>query len=138
ARRWSGSRRGGPQRGVPRGRAPLGRGGGGYGPLLTPSQTPTHPGTGEACGRTREKCVAARSRMVGNSAQAVVFGQVPRPIPSAPLRSLVCVHEGTWTLADCPPETQAELARTLGISEVTAAVLVRRGYSDPAAARRFL
>src|SRR5205823_15014239 len=104
----------------------------------TPSQTPTHPGTGEACGRTREKCVAARSRMVGNSAQAVLFGQVPRPIPSAPLRSLVCMHEGTWTLADCPPETQAELARTLGIPEVTAAVLVRRGYSDPAAARRFL
>jgi len=48
------------------------------------------------------------------------------------------MHEGTWTLADCPPETQAQLARTLGISEVTAAVLVRRGYSDPAAARRFL
>src|SRR5438067_3188864 len=76
--------------------------------------------------------------MVGNSAQAVAFGQVPRPIPSAPLRSLACMHEGTWTLADCPPETQAQLARTLGISEVTAAVLVRRGYSDPAAARRFL
>jgi single-stranded-DNA-specific exonuclease len=48
------------------------------------------------------------------------------------------MHEGTWTLADCPPETQAQLARTLGISEVTAAVLVRRGYSDPATARRFL
>jgi single-stranded-DNA-specific exonuclease len=48
------------------------------------------------------------------------------------------MHEGTWTLADCPPETQAQLARTLGISEVTAAVLVRRGYSDPAAARSFL
>ncbi|MFL5914085.1 MAG: single-stranded-DNA-specific exonuclease RecJ [Gaiellaceae bacterium] len=48
------------------------------------------------------------------------------------------MHEGTWTLADCPPETQAQLARTLGISEVTAAVLVRRGYSDPAAARHFL
>ena len=48
------------------------------------------------------------------------------------------MHEGTWTLADCPPDAQAELARTLGISEVTAAVLVRRGYSDPAAARRFL
>src|SRR4051812_19399742 len=104
----------------------------------TPSRTPTHPGTGEACRCTREKCVAARSRMVDNSAQAVAFGQVPRPIPSAPLRSLVCMHEGTWTLADCPPETQAQLARTLGISEVTAAVLVRRGYSDPATARRFL
>jgi len=48
------------------------------------------------------------------------------------------MHEGTWTLADCPPAAQAELARVLGISELTAAVLVRRGYSDPAAARSFL
>jgi len=48
------------------------------------------------------------------------------------------MHEGTWTLADCPPAAQAELVRELGISGVTAAVLVRRGYSDPAVARRFL
>jgi single-stranded-DNA-specific exonuclease len=48
------------------------------------------------------------------------------------------MHDGTWTLADCPPAAQAELARTLGISELTAAVLIRRGYSDPAVARRFL
>jgi single-stranded-DNA-specific exonuclease len=48
------------------------------------------------------------------------------------------MHDGTWTLADCPPTEQAELARTLGISPLTAAVLVRRGYSDPDAARRFL
>src|SRR5947209_13409326 len=48
------------------------------------------------------------------------------------------MHEGTWTLADCPPDSQAELVRGLGISELTAAVLARRGYSDPAVARRFL
>ena len=48
------------------------------------------------------------------------------------------MYEGTWTLADCPPAAQAELVRELGISELTAAVLVRRGYSDPDAARRFL
>jgi single-stranded-DNA-specific exonuclease len=48
------------------------------------------------------------------------------------------MHEGTWTLADCPPAAQRELVRALGISELTAAVLVRRGYSDPAVARRFL
>jgi len=48
------------------------------------------------------------------------------------------MHEGTWTLADCPPAAQAALARELEISELTAAVLVRRGYSDPAVARRFL
>jgi single-stranded-DNA-specific exonuclease len=48
------------------------------------------------------------------------------------------MHEGTWTLAECPPAAQAELVRELGVSAVTAAVLVRRGYSDPAVARRFL
>ena len=48
------------------------------------------------------------------------------------------MHEGTWTLADCPPDAQAALVRELGISELTAAVLVRRGYSDPAVASRFL
>lgn len=48
------------------------------------------------------------------------------------------MHEGTWTLADCPPEAQAELVRAIEISELAAAVLVRRGYSDPAAAGAFL
>jgi single-stranded-DNA-specific exonuclease len=48
------------------------------------------------------------------------------------------LYEGSWTLPDCPPSAQAELVRALGISELTAAVLVRRGYTDPAVAQRFL
>ena len=48
------------------------------------------------------------------------------------------MHDGTWTLADCPSDAQAELVRALGISELTASVLVRRGYTDPAVAARFL
>src|SRR6476661_3334819 len=48
------------------------------------------------------------------------------------------MHDGLWTLADCPPDTQAELVRALGISELTASVLVRRGCSEPAEAARFL
>ncbi len=48
------------------------------------------------------------------------------------------MHEGTWTLRPCPYEVQAELAATLGISELTAGVLVRRGYEDPDEARAFL
>ncbi|HUZ14784.1 MAG TPA: single-stranded-DNA-specific exonuclease RecJ [Gaiellaceae bacterium] len=48
------------------------------------------------------------------------------------------MHDGTWTLADCPPGAQAELERALGVSAVTAAVLARRGYVDPDDARRFL
>jgi single-stranded-DNA-specific exonuclease len=48
------------------------------------------------------------------------------------------MHDGTWTLADCPPDDHGELVRALGISPLTAAVLVRRGHSDAAEARRFL
>jgi single-stranded-DNA-specific exonuclease len=48
------------------------------------------------------------------------------------------MHDGTWTLPDCPPAAQAELAHALGISELTASVLVRRGYVDPGDACRFL
>jgi single-stranded-DNA-specific exonuclease len=48
------------------------------------------------------------------------------------------MHDGTWTLADCPPDAQGELVRALGISPLTAAVLVRRGHADAAEARRFL
>ncbi|MBV8256231.1 MAG: DHH family phosphoesterase, partial [Actinobacteria bacterium] len=46
--------------------------------------------------------------------------------------------DGSWILAPCPHPAQAELVRALGISDVTAGVLVRRGYDDPDSARRFL
>jgi len=48
------------------------------------------------------------------------------------------MHEGTWTLRPCPHEVQAELVTALGVSELTAGVLVRRGFTDPESARRFL
>ena len=48
------------------------------------------------------------------------------------------MHEGTWTVRPCPHRRQSELAEALGISELTASVLVRRGYSDPEEARAFL
>src|SRR5258706_4110890 len=48
------------------------------------------------------------------------------------------MHEGTWMISPCPHRVQAELAEALGISELTASVLVRRGYTEPAAARAFL
>src|SRR5579864_8316006 len=48
------------------------------------------------------------------------------------------MHEGSWTLRPCPHEVQAELAATLGVSELTAGVLVRRGYDDADTARAFL
>ena len=48
------------------------------------------------------------------------------------------MHEGTWTIRPCPHRVQADLVRSLGISELTASVLVRRGYTDPAVARAFL
>src|SRR2546421_6727341 len=48
------------------------------------------------------------------------------------------MYEGTWTVRPCPHRLQTELARELGISELTASVLVRRGYTDPEDARAFL
>ena len=48
------------------------------------------------------------------------------------------MHEGTWTIRPCPPGASSRLARELGVSEITASVLVRRGYGDPDDARAFL
>src|SRR5947209_16966883 len=48
------------------------------------------------------------------------------------------MNDGTWTLPDCPPGAQDALARALGVSAVTAAVLARRGYLEPDDARRSL
>ncbi len=45
---------------------------------------------------------------------------------------------GVWNIDPLDHEAVATLARELGLSEVTASVLVRRGYGDPDAARRFL
>jgi single-stranded-DNA-specific exonuclease len=48
------------------------------------------------------------------------------------------MSEGTWTISPCPHRQADSLARELGLSEVTASVLVRRGYGDPDEARAFL
>src|SRR3954471_24808264 len=48
------------------------------------------------------------------------------------------MNEGTWTLRPCPHRTAADLAQVLGLSELTAGVLVRRGLNDPEEARAFL
>ena len=48
------------------------------------------------------------------------------------------MDDGTWTIRDCPHDAQTGLVHALGIGEIAAAVLVRRGYSDPEQARRFL
>ena len=48
------------------------------------------------------------------------------------------MHEGTWRLPPCPRREVVALAQALGLTETTAAVLVRRGYGDPETARTFL
>src|SRR5919201_5923499 len=48
------------------------------------------------------------------------------------------MSEGTWTIRPCPHRQADLLAQALGLSEITASVLVRRGYGDPAEARAFL
>jgi single-stranded-DNA-specific exonuclease len=45
---------------------------------------------------------------------------------------------GTWELAPCTHASVRALAEALEVDEVTASVLVRRGYGEPADARRFL
>jgi single-stranded-DNA-specific exonuclease len=48
------------------------------------------------------------------------------------------MSEGIWTIRPCPHRQAGDLARELGLSEITASVLVRRGYGDPGEARAFL
>jgi single-stranded-DNA-specific exonuclease len=48
------------------------------------------------------------------------------------------MSEGTWTISPCPHRQADSLAQALGLSEITASVLVRRGYGDPEVARAFL
>jgi single-stranded-DNA-specific exonuclease len=45
---------------------------------------------------------------------------------------------GTWSIAPCAHGKSAALARELGVSELTATVLARRGHTDATAARTFL
>jgi single-stranded-DNA-specific exonuclease len=48
------------------------------------------------------------------------------------------MNEGTWTIEPCDRDAVARLSRELSLSPTTAAVLVRRGYEEPARARAFL
>jgi single-stranded-DNA-specific exonuclease len=48
------------------------------------------------------------------------------------------MYEGNWTIRPCPHRQSSALARELGVSEITASVLVRRGYDDPEEAQAFL
>jgi single-stranded-DNA-specific exonuclease len=48
------------------------------------------------------------------------------------------MSEGTWTISPCPHRQADSLAQELGLNEITASVLVRRGYGDPEQARAFL
>ena len=74
-------------------------------------------------------------------AGAVVGFHAPRittepPPPSDPLPS---VNGGMdWLLAPCDTREARSLAAELGVSEITARVLLRRGYGDAAAAATFL
>jgi single-stranded-DNA-specific exonuclease len=48
------------------------------------------------------------------------------------------MSEGIWTIRPCPHRQASSLAKELGLSEITASVLVRRGYGDPEVARAFV
>jgi len=48
------------------------------------------------------------------------------------------MHDGTWTIEPCDYEAVKRLAKELELGEVTASVLVRRGYADVEEARAFV
>jgi single-stranded-DNA-specific exonuclease len=48
------------------------------------------------------------------------------------------MESGTWTIEPVAASEVRDLAAALGLSETAAAVLARRGYTDPEAARAFL
>ncbi|MDQ3163594.1 MAG: single-stranded-DNA-specific exonuclease RecJ [Actinomycetota bacterium] len=48
------------------------------------------------------------------------------------------MFDGNWTIRQCSYSEVQSLARELGVSEVTASILARRGLSDAAQARAFL
>jgi len=58
--------------------------------------------------------------------------------PTGFVPSIRPMEHGIWTIGECAHADVRRLSRELGVSEVTAAVLVRRGLCDPAAAGAFL
>jgi len=48
------------------------------------------------------------------------------------------MQQASWSIEPCPPANTRRLVEELGLGEVTAAVLVRRGYGDPEDANAFL
>ena len=70
--------------------------------------------------------------------EVVRLGHGGSRIPSDPRSTVFCMYEGTWRMTPCPRPEVTALQGALGLSETTASVLVRRGYSDPAQARAFL
>ena len=48
------------------------------------------------------------------------------------------MHDGTWTIDPCDYADVKALATALEIGEITASILVRRGYRDPSLARSFV
>src|SRR5947208_4829171 len=48
------------------------------------------------------------------------------------------MQQGAWTIKACASDDVQALARALEVAELTASVLVRRGYTDPDEAATFL
>ena len=76
---------------------------------------------------------AARRRLCVTASGSRLAG--PHPIASVAFNF---VSRENWTIESVDPEQVRTLASALALSEVTASVLVRRGYDDPERAREFL
>ena len=83
-------------------------------------------------GGARRLVVRSRRRSTGRPR-----GNLANSVRRPPYGDLA-MQQGTWTIRPCPHGEASALAAALGISGITASVLVRRGYGDPEAARAFL
>jgi single-stranded-DNA-specific exonuclease len=48
------------------------------------------------------------------------------------------MNDGRWTIGACAYDEARALSQAIGVSQITAGILVRRGYADPVAATSFL
>src|SRR5919106_1987540 len=84
------------------------------------------------------KSPSTSSRIVGLSvSNRPLCGEFSRNAGETPSGGLRTVTR-MWSIEPYDAAAADALARELGLSEITASVLVRRGYADPASARRFL
>ena len=92
---------------------------------------------GEVRERTGREELGGAAFVVEDVQQLVHASNLANSVRRPPYGDLA-MQQGTWTIRPCPHGEASALAAALGISWITASVLVRRGYADVEEARRFV